>query len=683
MFKVSNPLLVDRGLPAFDAIRAEHVAPALDRLLADADAALEQAVGSAVAADFDALSATLDLPVERLRRAWGAVGHLHAVVDTPALRAAYGDSLARVTDFFTRLAADGRLAAKTRALAAQDLAPARRKVVSDALRDFVLGGAELQGPARQRFAQIQERMAELSQRFGEHVLDATDGYTLAVTEAQLAGVPADVQQAARDAARAAGLEDFLISLRAPVYGPVMRHASDRELRRTLYIAHATRASELGAAEFDNSATMRELLALRREEAALLEHPNYAQLSLVPKMAQSPEQVFDFLRDLALRARPAAVAAAAELEDFARTALGIADLQPWDRSHASERLREHRFAIGEQQLRPYFTLPRVVDGLLRIVETLFDVSIQDEPAPTWHDSVRYLRFERAGAVLGYCYLDLYARPGKQSGAWMDSLLPRWRRPDDGVLQRPVACLVCNFAPPTGAQPSLLGHDDVLTLFHEFGHGLHHLLTQVDELAVSGISGVEWDAVELPSQFMENFGWDWELLQRLTAHVDSGAPLPRELYDRMLAARHFQSGIKALRDVEYGIFDLRLHIEADAADRVLDIARAAQREFGVWPAPDFDRFAHSFTHIFDGGYAAGYYGYDWAELLSADAFAAFEENGLLDADTGRRFREAVLESGGSRPAIESFTAFRGRAPRIDALLRQRGLLDPSPSAGPLAA
>ena len=676
---MSNPLLVERGLPAFDAIRDTHVGPALDRLLADADAALERAVGPSVDTDYDALSAALDLPVERLRRAWGAVGHLHEVVDTPALRAAYSDNLGRMTDFYTRLAADDRLAAKTRALAAQPLAAPRRKAVADALRDFALGGADLRGAERERFGQIQERLAELSQRFGENVLDATDGYTLQVTPAQLAGVPPDVQQAAREAAAAAGHEGHTLSLRTPMFAPVMMHASDRELRRALYTAHATLASELGDPGFDNSATMREMLELRREAAALLGHASYAHLSLVPKMAESPAQVFEFLRDLARRARPAAQAAAAELQQFACQDLGLDTLQPWDRRYASERLRERRFAFGEQELRPYFTLPRVVDGLLRIVESLFEVTIRPATAPHWHDSVIFLCIERDGQPLGYCYLDLYARPGKQSGAWMDDLLPRWRQPPDGALQLPVACLVCNFAAPVGARPALLSHDDVLTLFHEFGHGLHHLLTQVDDLAVSGLSGVEWDAVELPSQFMENFGWEWEVLRGLTAHVDTGAPLPRELFDRLLAARHFQSGLQLLRGVEYALFDLRLHLEPDAAGRVLSIAEDVHREVAVWPACAFDRYPHSFTHIFDGGYAAGFYGYDWAELLSADAFAAFEENGLLDTATGRRFREAVLESGGSRPAIENFRAFRGRAPRIDALLRHRGLLETSPEPG----
>jgi oligopeptidase A len=675
----ANPLLDAVGLPAFEAIRAEHVGPALDRLLADADAALEHAVSDRVPTDYDALSAALDLPVERLRRAWGAVGHLHAVADTPALRAAYTDNLARVTDFYTRLGADPRLYAKTKALARTPLTPPRRKAVADSLRDAVLGGAELQGAARERFAAIQERAAELSQRFGEHVLDATDGWTLDVDIAQLDGVPDDVRQSAREAARAAGHDGCRLSLRAPVLGPVMQHARDRTLRRTLYTAHATRASELADAALDNSALMREILALRREQAMLLGHPSFAHLSLVPKMAESPDTVLAFLLDLARRARPRAEAEAAELAAFAASALGIAELHAWDRSYAGEQLRQHRYAFSEQEVRSYFAVPRVLDGLLRLVETLFDLHIRPDDAPIWHDSAAFYRVERGGQLLGHFYLDLYARPGKQPGAWMDDLLPRWRHPGDGSLQRPVACLVCNFAAPGGGRPSLLDHDDVLTLFHEFGHGLHHLLTQVEDLAVSGISGVEWDAVELPSQFMENFAWQWPVIERITAHVDTGEPMPRALFDRMVAARHFQTGLKVLRGVEFALFDLRLHMEPDAADRVLAIADDVRREVAIWPAPSFDRYPHSFTHIFDGGYAAGYYGYDWAELLAADAFAAFEECGLFDPATGRRFREAVLEVGGSRPALESFTAFRGRAPRIDALLRHRGLLESSAELG----
>ena len=670
-----NPLLDHGGLPRFAEVRPEHVTPAIDTLLADAEAALQAAVGDGVPADYDALSAVLDVAVERLRRSWGAVGHLQSVVDTPALRAAYTENLPRVTEFMTRLGSDERLYAKYKAVAASPaaarLSPAKRKALADALRDFVLGGAELQGAARVRFAQLQDRMAALSQQFGEHVLDATDGFALFVDTDALDGVPADVLAATHAAAQAEGQPGHKLTLHAPVYLPVLQYATNRALREQLFRAHVTRASEFGPPELDNSALMRELVELRQEEAALLGHANYAQVSLVAKMAESPEQVLGFVRDLAQRARPHAERDLAELEDFAARELGMLDLQPWDRPFASERLKQARFAFSSDEVKQYFTEPRALQGLFRLVETLFDVSIRPGEASVWNDSVRYFHVERGGEPLAGFYVDLYARNGKSGGAWMDEVRARWVRPDGGGLQLPVAHLVCNFAPPVGDQPALLTHDDLITLFHEFGHGLHHMLTRVDEAAVAGISGVEWDAAELPSQFMENFCWEWEVLSTLSAHVQTGAPLPRALFDKMVAARNFQSGLSMLRHCEYALFDMRLHAEPGTATRVQAIADEVHAEIAVLAKAPFQRFAHSFGHIFDGGYAAGYYGYAWAEVLSADAFSAFEEAGLFDAATGRRYLESILEVGGSRPALESFIAFRGREPRIDALLRHQGM------------
>ncbi|MBL8344576.1 MAG: M3 family metallopeptidase [Rubrivivax sp.] len=684
-----NPLLGPGDLPDFAAVRPEHITPALDELLAAAEAALVQAVDERTPADYDTMARVLDVPVERLRRVWGHVCHLQAVADTPALRAAHAENLPRITDFSTRLASDQRLYAKYKALAASpaaaSLAPARRKVIQDALRDFVLGGAELQGAARDRFAAIQERLADLSKRFGDNVLDAVDAWALYVEESRLAGVPADVVCAAREAATADGRSGCKLTLQLPCYLPVMQHAQDRALRHEVYGAWARRASDLGDARFDNSPLMREIVELRQEEARLLGHPSYAHLSLVPKMARSPEEVLGFVQDLARRARPFAERELAELGDFARRELGIAELQPWDRSFAAERLKQQRYAFGSEEVRPYFTLPRVLDGLFEMVGRLFGVSIEEEKAAAWHDTVRFFRVRRAdpgGQALAGFYLDLHARVGKQGGAWMDSARQRWRRPE-GTLQLPLAHLVCNFAAPVGGQPALLTHDDVITLFHEFGHGLHHMLTQVDEVAASGISGVEWDACELPSQFMENFCWEWPVLQRLSSHVDTGETLPRALFDRMLAARNFHNGLALLRHCEFGLFDMRLHLEPGHAGRETALAfEVAARLSPAVPAP-FLRYPHSFTHLFDGGYAAGYYGYAWAEVLSADAFSAFEEAGLFDAATGQRFREAVLESGGSRPAIDSFKAFRGREPRLDALLRHQGLLPDATDALPAAA
>ncbi len=672
---MTNPLLVNDELPDFAAVRPEHITPALDLLLAEAEAALERAVSPAVPADYDALSLALDVPVERLRRAWSQVGHLLAIGDTPQMRAAHAGSLPRVIDFSTRMGSDERLYAKYKAMAgspqAAQLSPVRRKALSDALRDFVLGGAELQGAARARHAAIQERSAALSQQFGENVLDATDTYALSVREEDLAGVPADVVQAARQAAQAAGTPGLRLTLQAPCYGPVMQYATNRALRETMYRAYSTRASELGPPALDNSALMQELLALRQEEAALLGHPSFAALSLVDTMARSPQEVLDFVRDLARRARPFAERELAALRAFAERELALPDLQAWDQAYASEKLRQSRFAFSGEEVKQYFTEARVLEGLFRLVQTLFGVAIRADHAPVWHASVRFYRVWRGSTPVAAFYLDLHARSGKQSGAWMDEARARWRRPT-GELQLPVAHLVCNFAPPLDGQPGLLTHDDVITLFHEFGHGLHHMLTQVDELAVSGIAGVEGDAVELPSQFMENFCWEWEVLQCLSAHVQTGAPLPRALFDRMLAARHFGSGLALLRHCEYALFDMRLHGEPGAGARVLALAEEVCAEIQPLPAPDFRRYPHSFSHLFDGGYAAGYYGYVWAEVLSADAYSAFEEAGVFDPATGQRFREAILEVGASRTAMASFQAFRGREPRLDALLRHLGLV-----------
>jgi oligopeptidase A len=671
---MTNPLLDTSGLPHFAQIKPEHVTPAITQLLADADAALTRATSDEVSADYDAMSAVLDVATERLHSAWGAVAHLSHVADSPELRAAYNENLPKVTEFHTRLGADERLYAKYKAIAsspaAAKLNAARKKALANAMRDFVLSGAELQGVARERYAQIQERQAALAQSYSEHVMDATDGYALYVDESRLAGVPADVKHAARAAAEAEGKAGHKLTLHFPSYFPVMQYGDDRALREQLYTAYATRASELGKPEHDNSAIMKELLALRQEEAQLLGYQNFAQVSLVPKMANSPQQVLDFLRDLAQRAKPYAERDLAELREFARTELGLADLQSWDVPYASEKLKEARYAFSDQEVKAYLTEPKVLSGLFRIIETLFEVSIRPDEAEVWNPNVRFFRIERAGKLIGQFFLDPYARTGKRPGAWMDDVRGRWARPE-GRTQTPVAHLVCNFTPPADGKPALLTHDEVTTLFHEFGHGLHHMLTQVNDIGVAGISGVEWDAVELPSQFMENFCWEWEVLKHLTAHVDSGEPLPRALYDKMLAAKNFQSGMQTLRQIEFALFDMRLHSEPGSQADIQKIVDEVRREVAVLIPPAFNRFQHSFSHIFAGGYSAGYYSYKWAEVLSADVWSAFEETGALNPETGRRYREAILEAGGSRPAMESFKAFRGREPRIDALLRHQGM------------
>jgi oligopeptidase A len=676
-----NPLLAHDEHLDFVRIEAAHVLPAVQALVEQADAALERAVGPEVPDDWVAVSAVLDVATERLGSAWHTAQHLNSVADTPALRAAIHAALGPVTEFHTRLGADRRLYAKYRAIAAaagdaaQPMPPERSRALDIAIRDFVLSGAALEGAARERYARIRERQAEIGQAFSEHVLDATDRFALDVDPQRLDGLPADAQAAARAAAERAGVAGARLTLHAPSYVPAMQHLRDRDLRERLYTAYVTRASDLGDPALDNTALIGELLALREEEATLLGHPSYAELSLVPKMAPSATKVLDFLRDLARRARPQALRDMADLEAFARAELGLARLEPWDLPFAAERLKEARYAFSEAELKAYFTLPRVLHGLFHICETLFDIAIEADEAPTWHESVQVWRIAHRGQpsrTLARFFLDLQARPGKQPGAWMSPARSRWARPDrGGAVQLPVSYLVCNFASPQGDRPALLSHRDVITLFHEFGHGLHHLLTQVRELAVSGVGGVEWDAVELPSQFMENFAWEWDVLRRMTAHVDTGEPLPRALFDRMLAARNFHSALAMLRQIEFGLLDMRLHTEPGSAQHLQRIAEEVRSEVSVVPAAPFARIPHAFSHIFAGGYAAGYYSYKWAEVLSADAFAAFEEAGVLDEATGRRYRREILEVGGSRPAMASFEAFRGRAPTLDALLRHQGL------------
>ncbi len=689
----ANPLLDFSGLPRFAEFEPAQVTPAVDALLAEARATLAAVTDPATPTTWDAFVEPLEDATERLGRAWGMVGHLNGVADTPALREAYNANLPKVTQFFTELSQHEALFAKYKAFAAStqyaQLPAVRKRIVDHALRDFRLGGAELKSPARERFAELQERQAALAQKFSENVLDATNAFTLLVTDrSDLAGLHADTIEAAREAAQKDGEAGWKFTLQFPSYLPVMQYAVHRPLRERMYRAYTTRAShealapegEAGAA-LDNAPIIDELLALRHEEAALLGYANFAEVSLVPKMAESPAQVITFLRDLARRARPFAERDLAELRRFAAAELALPDPQAWDLAFASERLKEARYAFSDQEVKQYFQLPRVLDGLFGLIERLYSVRILPGEAPVWHPDVRFYRVERNGQLIGQFYTDLYARTSKRPGAWMDDARSRRRR--HGSVQTPIAYLVCNFQPPVGARPALLTHDDVTTLFHESGHGLHHLLTRADDLAVSGISGVEWDAVELPSQFMENFCWEWEIVASMSAHVDTGKPLPRELFDRMLAAKNFQSGMAMLRQIEFALFDMRLHAEfaPGGARSVQDLLDEVRREVAVVVPPAWNRFQNSFSHIFAGGYSAGYYSYKWAEVLSADAYAAFEEAMALPdaaarvAETGRRFLEEILSVGGSRPAIDSFRAFRGRDPELDALLRHNGMVEAS--------
>jgi oligopeptidase A len=680
---MSNPLLDFNDLPLFDQVQPQHVAPAVDSLLAAADAALETVTQPDFPSRWNDIAKVLDTATERLGRAWGVVSHLNGVADTPELRAAYNEALPKVTDFWTRLGSDERLYAKYKAIAADTLNAEQRQAHKNAIRNFVLGGAELTGAARDRFAAIQERQAELSQKFSENALDSTDAYAYYAGEDELEGLPQDVVHGARAAAQAESKEGYKLTLKMPSYLPVMQFARSSALRERLYRAYVTRASDQGDPKFDNSALIGEILALRQEEARLLGFRNFGEVSMVPKMADSPQQVITFLRDLGARARPYAEKDVADMRAFAAAKLGIQDPQPWDWSYIGEKLKEERYSFSEQEVKQYFTAPKVLAGLFKIVETLFEVTIRRDVAPVWNPAVEFYRIERerregdriSTELVGQFYLDPAARNGKRGGAWMDDVRARWLRPDNGQLQTPVAHLVCNFAEGVDGKPPLLTHDDVITLFHEFGHGLHHMLTRVNERDVSGISGVEWDAVELPSQFMENFCWEWDVLRHMTAHEDTGAPLPRELFDKMLAAKNFQSGLATLRQIEFALFDMLLHTEHDPAQDFMPLLAKVRQEIAVIQPPAFSRTAHTFSHIFAGGYAAGYYSYKWAEVLSADAYAAFEEtagkNGLPSIETGRKYRQAILEAGGSRPAMESFKAFRGREPSLDALLRHQGM------------
>ncbi|GAB1578953.1 M3 family metallopeptidase [Bordetella petrii] len=681
-----NPLLAPVSeLIDYAAVQPGHIVPAIQELLEQARQAVEAAADPALRAEWEAVVEPLDTASERLWRAWSVAGHLNAVVNTPELREAYNAALPLVTEFSTWVGLhEGLYRQYQRLHAAPGFAgwsPVRRRVVELALRDFRLSGVELQGPARERYAAISDREAQVAQKFSENVLDAIDAWSLLVEdEARLAGLPADVRQAASQAAQEDGKQGWKLTLKMPCYLPVMQYARDRALREQMYRAYGTVASEQGDASFDNSPLIEELLALRAEEAGLLGYGTFAALRLQTRMARDGAEVTGFLRDLAARARPYAERDLAELKAYAAAELGLEGLQPWDVAYASERLREARYAYSEDEIKQYFTEPRVLAGLFEVIETLFDVRLRETDVSRWHRDVRGVRVETpAGALVGHLYLDLYARAGKQSGAWVDS--ERNRRRVGAQVQAPVVYLTCNFARPADAKPALLTHDDVITLFHETGHALHALLSEVDEPAASAFAAVEWDAIELPSQFMENFCWEWPVVQRLSAHVDSGEPLPRALFDKLVAARNFQSGMQAVRQIEFALFDMLLHERPQGASiaEVLALLEQVRGEVAVLFPPAWHRLPHSFSHLFAGGYGAGYYSYKWAEVLSADAYEAFEEaaagapreRGTLDPATGARFRQEILAVGGARPAAESFQAFRGRAPRIDALLRHSGM------------
>lgn len=679
MMSTNNPLLDFSGFPRFADINTVHVEPAIDTLLAAAKTQLESTATTAVdQATWEGTLQPLDEACEQLSRAWGVVGHLHSVADTEELRAAYNACLPKITEFWTQLGQDERLYAIYKAIgqseAAKGFTPARLKVLANSIRGFKLGGAELPAEQKPRYAEIQDRQAAITAKFSENVLDATNAYELLVTDkADLAGIPEYAVQAAGELAKSEGKEGFKFTLQFPSYFPVLQYADKRELRETLYEAYAKRASEFGPAELDNTSLIRELLQLRLEEAHMLGYRNFGELSLVPKMADTPAQVVQFLRELAVKAKPFALRDLQEVRDFAKAELGLNELYSWDISYASEKLKEKKYAFSDLEVRQYFQEDRVLDGLFKLTERLFNVTIVKADTDTWHEDVRFFEVRKDGAAIAHFYLDPYARASKRSGAWMDDARGR-KRTGHGV-QTPVAYLTCNYTKPAAGKSAQLSHDDVQTLFHEFGHGIHHMLTRVDELDVAGINGVEWDAVELPSQFMENFAWEWSVVESLTAHETTGEPMPKALFDKMVAAKNFQSGLQTLRQIEFSLFDMLVHTEFDphGEGSILDLLAEVRKEVAVLVPPAYNRFPNSFSHIFAGGYAAGYYSYKWAEVLSADAFAMFEENGVVSPETGRKFLDEILSVGGSRPAAESFKAFRGREPSMDALLRHTGMID----------
>ena len=700
-----NPLLASMDtLIDYAAIKPAHITPAIEQLLATARDAVSAAANPELAASWDTIITPLDDASEPLWRAWSVVGHLNSVVNTPELRDVYNTMLGKITEFSTWVGLHVGLYTQYQRLHQspdfKNWSPARKRVIELALRDFKLSGVELQGDARMRYAEVSDQQSQVSQKFSENVLDATDAWSLVIEDSKrLDGVPEDVIASLKDSAS----QRWTLNLKMPCYLPIMQYALDRELRKTLYKAYATRASEQGAKEFDNSALIEQALSLRAEESKLLGFKHFADLRLQTRMANSDLEVTDFLRQLAQRAKPFAERDLTELKAYAKTELGLADLEPWDIAFASECLREARYAYSDDDVKQYFTEPRVLSGLFAVVQTLFNVQLKTCEVNGWHPDVRAASVHNAkGDTLGYLLMDLYARPAKQGGAWVDS--ERNRRKLQATsgrtalgqsteVQTPVVYLTCNFARPQGGRPALLTHDDVITLFHESGHALHALLSEVDEPGASAFSAVEWDAIELPSQFMENFCWEWSVLERLTSHVDTQEPLPRELYDRMTAARNFQSGMQTVRQVEFSLFDMLVHNRSQGLSiaEVLTQLDQVRDEVAVIRPPSWHRFPHSFSHLFAGGYGAGYYSYKWAEVLSADAFAAFEEaaaraandahvagqalesTGALDAGTGERFKREVLAVGGVRPAADSFKAFRGRAPEIDALLRHSGMSD----------
>lgn len=682
MVKASeNPLLSNSQLPAFEHIQASHVEPALDLLLAACDEVVACIENDPQAYTWETLVAPLEDVLDRLNRAWSPISHLHSVADNESLRDAYNAGVVRLSKHATELGQNAELFARYQRLSNSpeylQLAPAQRKVVTNALQDFDLAGVGLNDTDKAVFKSNASELATLCSRFAENVLDASNAWSKHIDDPQrLRGIPATVLNTAAAAAERAGKSGWLLNLDIPCYLGVVSHADDRDLRLEVHNAYATRASDRGphAHRWDNSQAMESILNLRHQQAHLLGRTNYADVSITQKMAPTTSAVIDFLQDLAAKAKPAAAREFADLQEFAATELGLNELEAHDIAYCSEKMRERRFNLSQEELRPYFPAPHVCEGMFEVARKLFGISVSPptHTVQTWHPDVVFFDLHAEnGALLGHFYIDLYARPHKRGGAWMGECVVR-RKTLVGI-QRPVAYITCNFTPPPDDGPALLTHDEVTTLFHEFGHALHHLLSRVDHASVSGINGVAWDAVELPSQLMENWCWEEQALAMLSSHHETGERLPENLFKRLQTVRAFHTGMQTVRQLEFALFDFRIHLERNPAQpgQIYSVLEDVRHAVSVVPTPTYNRFAHAFSHIFAGGYAAGYYSYKWAEALSADAFERFEQTGVFNRETGESFKQTVLENGGSQDAMELFIAFRGREPNVEALLRQSGL------------
>ena len=671
-----NPVLYRESLPLFDRIEPDHISPAIESILNEANTLIHSLKKMSIPTSWGNFVEPIEIISEKISRAWGQIEHLNAVVNSDSLRKAYNDNLIKLTEFYTNLSQDESLYKKYQSLKDSEvfkaLTPSQKRIIDNVLREFKLGGAELNETDKKRFKVIQEKLAKLSTQFEENILDATNEFSIFVDHLdELTGIPEENIKKARAEAKEDKKEGYKFTLHFPSYLPVMQYADSRALREKLYHAYATRASELASPKFDNTNLIEEILALRYESSQLLGFKHFTEMSLVTKMAKSSEEVITFLMDLANKAKPFALKDMEELKSFAKT-LKIEKLEAWDIAYVSEKLREAKYSFSENEVKQYLPEHRVLKGLFKVVETIFKLKIIKSDAPTWHKDVSFYSIKNENdELVGQFYFDLYARNHKRGGAWMDEAISRYK--NSLGSSHPVAFLTCNFSSPSDNKPALFSHDDVITLFHEFGHGLHHMLTKVDDYSISGIKGVEWDAVELPSQFMENFCWEWDVVKHMTEHVDNKNTLPKSLFDKMIEAKNFQSGMQTLRQIEFSLFDIRLHTEYSDQNKInpLKLLETIRDEIAVVRPPSWNRFPNSFSHIFAGGYAAGYYSYKWAEVLASDAFSLFEEEGILSSHAGQKFQNEVLSKGGSRPAMESFVAFRGREPTVDALLRHSGM------------